>query len=757
MLVQSQKGIVHLGLLILLLLGLVAGVYLVQHPQIFKPKAGGGKVWLIDDKGNQLSPKDGGVYEVPSQEIRIYINQPTVWSPSQPQGRLPNLVTAAYAQQSGQCGSSWNNQPTKCADSSGKASDGTQCSGSYLGSYTGCSGNTLYCYSCPGTAAPGGASSAPAGTTCVTNSFSGQTTKCSDSSGKASDGTQCSTYLGTYTGCSGNTPYCYTGCQAATGGSGATSGQTGGQTGAFDASTPKITGSATWGANNIIGIQGQDFGSGGTVYYSPGGQQTAFPTDQVNWSSSVIKVNSDRIPGCTAVKTVDCLIKGGYVKVCRTDNKCSDFARIPDRTIESGSTVRIPTAPKGEAQPEVVEATQEIRISAVRDFVLKGGACEGSEDPAKHCMSLTGDNPDSRYTFAALLTKGYAGWRLANTTEDQNVYVGFISNKGTNFVESIKVRIVRPQPTAQPTPARQEGPARSPQPSPRSPLDSLAGSSNVRCISGSAWEYDSSGNNGVDTGYTCRCKENERNVMVVTIDDPETGRELAETNSPCRTGVGSASPAPSGPAGGLLAKQSCPIEGACVNADRKTVGNLTCTGINEGNIYSCSNPDYPTCLTGVRCTSASPTPSPAASVKPSPSASPTPSPAVTPPPGSGGGTGQGSPDIPVDGTIYVKNNTDQQVIVQKVEQLTSDPVWSWWVFQWGAGYTKLNSQPISILPENSVAFQMIGCSSSDIENSKEKEVKVEYEGMNPDPTLGSISRTATGKYQCGRYGIVTIQ
>lgn len=35
----NQKGIAHLFVVLILLIGIIAGVYLVQHPQIFKPKA----------------------------------------------------------------------------------------------------------------------------------------------------------------------------------------------------------------------------------------------------------------------------------------------------------------------------------------------------------------------------------------------------------------------------------------------------------------------------------------------------------------------------------------------------------------------------------------------------------------------------------------------------------------------------------------------------------------------------------------------
>ena len=38
----NQKGITHILVLLILVTGLIAGLYLVQHPAIFKPKAGGG-------------------------------------------------------------------------------------------------------------------------------------------------------------------------------------------------------------------------------------------------------------------------------------------------------------------------------------------------------------------------------------------------------------------------------------------------------------------------------------------------------------------------------------------------------------------------------------------------------------------------------------------------------------------------------------------------------------------------------------------
>lgn len=64
----NNKGIAHILLLVLLLGGIVAGVYLVQHQQIFKPKATGEKIeWIkpdspdpdncIIDNGTAICPK----------------------------------------------------------------------------------------------------------------------------------------------------------------------------------------------------------------------------------------------------------------------------------------------------------------------------------------------------------------------------------------------------------------------------------------------------------------------------------------------------------------------------------------------------------------------------------------------------------------------------------------------------------------------------------------------------------------------------
>lgn len=41
---NNQNGVAHILGLIILVLGLAAGLYLIQHPQVFKPRAGGGPI-----------------------------------------------------------------------------------------------------------------------------------------------------------------------------------------------------------------------------------------------------------------------------------------------------------------------------------------------------------------------------------------------------------------------------------------------------------------------------------------------------------------------------------------------------------------------------------------------------------------------------------------------------------------------------------------------------------------------------------------
>ncbi len=48
---MNQKGIAHILLIIILIIGIIAGVYLVQRTQIFKPKAASQIVEWIPSQG----------------------------------------------------------------------------------------------------------------------------------------------------------------------------------------------------------------------------------------------------------------------------------------------------------------------------------------------------------------------------------------------------------------------------------------------------------------------------------------------------------------------------------------------------------------------------------------------------------------------------------------------------------------------------------------------------------------------------------
>lgn len=79
---SEQKGVIaHIILIIVLAVGLVAGLYLVQHPQIFRPKAGGGSTIIQaldmkDSNGRNIncdSSTSPPTCETETQDITIKI------------------------------------------------------------------------------------------------------------------------------------------------------------------------------------------------------------------------------------------------------------------------------------------------------------------------------------------------------------------------------------------------------------------------------------------------------------------------------------------------------------------------------------------------------------------------------------------------------------------------------------------------------------------------------------------------------------
>lgn len=76
----NQQGVIAQALVVLLLLvGIGAGIYLVKHPQVFKPKASSEKVeWITseNDSDNCVTVKDGKtVTTCPKVKFRINVPQ----------------------------------------------------------------------------------------------------------------------------------------------------------------------------------------------------------------------------------------------------------------------------------------------------------------------------------------------------------------------------------------------------------------------------------------------------------------------------------------------------------------------------------------------------------------------------------------------------------------------------------------------------------------------------------------------------------
>lgn len=77
----SERGVIAQGLIILLLLaGIGAGIYLVQHPQIFKPKATSENIdWVTSDNqdpDNCVTVNEKGETITACPKVKFRINVP---------------------------------------------------------------------------------------------------------------------------------------------------------------------------------------------------------------------------------------------------------------------------------------------------------------------------------------------------------------------------------------------------------------------------------------------------------------------------------------------------------------------------------------------------------------------------------------------------------------------------------------------------------------------------------------------------------
>lgn len=77
----NERGVIAQGLILLLLLaGIGAGIYLVQHPQIFKPKATSDNIeWVTSDNkdpDNCVTVNDKGEIIITCPKVKFRINVP---------------------------------------------------------------------------------------------------------------------------------------------------------------------------------------------------------------------------------------------------------------------------------------------------------------------------------------------------------------------------------------------------------------------------------------------------------------------------------------------------------------------------------------------------------------------------------------------------------------------------------------------------------------------------------------------------------
>lgn len=97
-LLRDQSGVIHLIPLFLILIGIVAGVYLVQHPQIFKPKASSNIIeWQVGGSDNcitSVNPDNNKYATATCSKLKLKFNLPAQSSDAGPN---ISLVKTAYA------------------------------------------------------------------------------------------------------------------------------------------------------------------------------------------------------------------------------------------------------------------------------------------------------------------------------------------------------------------------------------------------------------------------------------------------------------------------------------------------------------------------------------------------------------------------------------------------------------------------------------------------------------------------------------
>jgi hypothetical protein len=72
----NQKGFAPILLIIILLVGIVGGLYLIKHPLIFRPKAGGGPIYVTDLGGGILPVSSLDIPQTVSPNVKITLLSP---------------------------------------------------------------------------------------------------------------------------------------------------------------------------------------------------------------------------------------------------------------------------------------------------------------------------------------------------------------------------------------------------------------------------------------------------------------------------------------------------------------------------------------------------------------------------------------------------------------------------------------------------------------------------------------------------------
>ena len=117
----NQRGAAHLLLPLLLLAGIIAGVWLITNGNPLKlfSKAGGGAVIFKDIDGKYLPSKNNIPQTTsPRVKIELYSTLGPPYSVSAPVSKAPSLVGTVYAQSQTKC-------PGECADANGKIGNQT--------------------------------------------------------------------------------------------------------------------------------------------------------------------------------------------------------------------------------------------------------------------------------------------------------------------------------------------------------------------------------------------------------------------------------------------------------------------------------------------------------------------------------------------------------------------------------------------------------------------------------------------------------